>query len=454
MQGFVAILVTVMLFLAGAAARAQATREDLRVAEEIALQFADGRFQKAEAYLSAPLRERLGPDGLRGMKARIEVSSGALKEVQAAYALPSAGAANQAAIPLDCEKVPVDLVLAWGGPLGEGALVDFSVRPRQPRPTPSAPRNGTPSPFPDASYVDPAAFTETPFPLQAAGGPELAGLLAMPKGASANSPVPAVVLLPDMAMEGADGIIGPNRVLRDVALGLATRGIATLRYAPRPGGSTVQEAVLTDAAVALRKVAAIPGINPLEVHVVAFGSGGSYALALLGARLPLRGLAVVAAPPLYDLPYHAERLCVEGALADRERALLEGDLQLFANDSLSYTQIVAGRPVSFWKSAQNLTPGQANGFRGKILFLHPEFDYSNTKPTHWAQLCQSPLRRFVAAKGVNKWLMEAFEKGDPEEYKMPGHVSAEALGILEEFLRWNPGLNLGGKKIRGATGVR
>src|SRR5690554_1224314 len=58
----------------------------------------------------------------------------------------------------------------------------------------------------------------------------LPGTLAMPEG---EGPFPAVVLVHGSGPQDRDSTIGPNRPLRDIALGLAGRGIATLRYDKR-----------------------------------------------------------------------------------------------------------------------------------------------------------------------------------------------------------------------------
>ena len=438
LRGILPFLAFALILGLRSAASAGPTHEDLRLAEEIALHFVNGRIVKVDSYLSTPLKERLGPEAIKAAQLRMETTSGKLRQVQAAYALPDDGPATQAAIPIDYEHGATDLVLAWRGPLVEASLVDFRLRPQQPRPAPVARRTAATMAFPDASYVDPKAFTERPLTFSAPNGPELLGYLALPNSAS-DKPVPLVVLLPDLAMEGADGAIGPNRILRDVALGLATRGIATFRFEPRPGGATVNEVLLADATAAVRAAANRTGINPLEVHIVAFGSGGSFALGLLQQKSPLRGLAIIAAPPVYDLPFHARRLEAEGSIAERDRPALQGDLELFEKGHLSLTQLIAGRPASFWQSADRVGgPSRAALFRGKLLYVQPEFEYLANNPDAWAQLCRSPLRRFVALKGTNRWLLASTRGGHPDEFKMPGHVTLEALETIEQFVRWDP----------------
>jgi hypothetical protein len=76
------------------------------------------------------------------------------------------------------------------------------------------------------AYVDEAAFTEQEVAVDA-GDVTLDGLLAVPDG---ERPVPGVVLVHGRGVHDPDGTVANAKVLKDVALGLASRGVASLRY--------------------------------------------------------------------------------------------------------------------------------------------------------------------------------------------------------------------------------
>ena len=80
-----------------------------------------------------------------------------------------------------------------------------------------------------AAYVHPDSFTETEVTVGSAPW-ALPGTLSMPKG---EGPFPAVVLLAGSGPQDRDETIGPNAPLRDLAWGLASSGIAVLRYDKR-----------------------------------------------------------------------------------------------------------------------------------------------------------------------------------------------------------------------------
>jgi len=91
------------------------------------------------------------------------------------------------------------------------------------------------------SYLDPAGIVETPITL----GSEpslLKGTFTTPRDAESY---PVVILLQGSGSQDRDGMLGPNRVYRDIAWGLANSGIASVRYDKRSflyPGSTMTEA--------------------------------------------------------------------------------------------------------------------------------------------------------------------------------------------------------------------
>src|SRR2546423_637796 len=75
-----------------------------------------------------------------------------------------------------------------------------------------------------------AAFGEKEVVIGAGGAWPLPGTLTLPKG---DGPFPAVVLVHGSGPQDRDETIGPNKPFKDLAWGLATNGIAVLRYEKR-----------------------------------------------------------------------------------------------------------------------------------------------------------------------------------------------------------------------------
>lgn len=107
-------------------------------------------------------------------------------------------------------------------------------------------------------YADPGTFDEHEV-LVGEGEHALPGTLTLPVS---PGPVPAVVLVHGSGPSDRDSSLGPNKPVRDLAWGLASRGVAVLRYEKRTrqhpsafaalGESyTVREEVIDDALAAV-----------------------------------------------------------------------------------------------------------------------------------------------------------------------------------------------------------
>ena len=185
---------------------------------------------------------------------------------------------------------------------------------------------GTPATSPSpAAYVRPDAFTETEVTVGSAPW-QLPGTLAMPKG---DGPFPAVVLLAGSGPQDRDETIGVNTPLRDLAWGLASAGIATLRYekrtkehaaemAAQAATITVRQETTDDAIAALELLRATPGVDPDRVFLAGHSLGG-YLAPRIAAQMgdPPAGIALLEAnsSPLTTLILdQVEYLAANGSL--------------------------------------------------------------------------------------------------------------------------------------------
>src|SRR5690606_25277783 len=114
----------------------------------------------------------------------------------------------------------------------------------------------------------------------------LPGTLAMPAGASADAPVPAVVLVHGSGPHDRDETVGPNRPFLDIARGLAAQGIAVLRFDKRTqarpqdyadGKVTIDSETTDDAVIAVDALRKVPGVDPARVYVLGHSQGAMMA---------------------------------------------------------------------------------------------------------------------------------------------------------------------------------
>jgi hypothetical protein len=130
-------------------------------------------------------------------------------------------------------------------------------------------------------YADSRAFREEAVTI-VDGRWQLPGTLTLPNG---KAPSAAVVFVSGSGPNDADETIGPNKPLKDLAWGLASKGIAALRYPKRThqyGAAssasretfTVKDEYLDDARAAVALLASRPEINPKRIFLAGHSEGG------------------------------------------------------------------------------------------------------------------------------------------------------------------------------------
>lgn len=149
--------------------------------------------------------------------------------------------------------------------------------------------------LPDGVRVEPLAVA-SPY------GP-LPGALTLPSG---KGPFPAVVLVQGSGQSDMDETIGTNKPFRDIAVGLARAGIASLRYDKRgfvyPAKAaqnqhfTVDDEVTDDAVTALRLLARQTSVDAHRVYVLGHSEGAMLVPRIVKRDRQVAGGVMLAAP--------------------------------------------------------------------------------------------------------------------------------------------------------------
>ena len=147
-----------------------------------------------------------------------------------------------------------------------------------------------------ATPAPPLAAAHSETELLVAG--DLPALLTLPDG---PGPFPAAILVHGSGPNDRDQTIGPNRSFRDLAHGLAERGVASLRWDKRPRvqpeafvgqAFTVQQEVIDDAVAAMALLRGRSRIDPDRVAIVGHSLGAMLA-PRIAARVEPRPVALV-----------------------------------------------------------------------------------------------------------------------------------------------------------------
>ncbi len=185
------------------------------------------------------------------------------------------------------------------------------------------------------AYVRLATFHEVDVTV-GSGEWALPATLSLPQG---GGPFPAVVLVHGSGPQDRDETLGPNKPFRDLAWGLASQGVAVLRYDKRTfthkalftpeliAKGTVKEETIDDALLAVQLLQRNPNIDPRQVFVLGHSLGATLA-PLIGQQDPsIAGLIILAGMtrPFEDtiLDQYTYIYNLTGSITGQQKAELE-----------------------------------------------------------------------------------------------------------------------------------
>lgn len=332
---------------------------------------------------------------------------------------------------------------------GSGLVAGLHLGSPQPASSPSAAAS-------PAAYVDPASFSESEVTVGSAPW-ALPGTLTMPRG---DGPFPAVVLVAGSGPADRDETIGPNKPLRDLAWGLASAGIAVLRYDKRTlvygarmaalADITVREETTDDAVAAVALLRATPGVDPDRVFLVGH-SLGAYLAPRIAARVPheLRGLVLLEAPStplprliLMQAEYLLSLQPSPGPSAEDALATLRAQVATAESPDLSpstpTSELPLGTPASYWLDLRTYDPlATAAGETIPMLLVQGGRDYqvppSELGPWRAALAGRTDVT-FRTYPDLDHLLFAGSGPSTPAEYTVPDHVSATVVADLAGWI--------------------
>jgi dienelactone hydrolase len=305
------------------------------------------------------------------------------------------------------------------------------------------------------SYADPSRYEERPVEVGDKGR-GLPATLTLP--VARDRPVPAVVLVHGSGPQDRDETTLANKPFRDFALGLASRGIAVLRYEKRtfgknvatlrdPASITFDEETVDDAVAAVRLLLGTPGVDPTRVVVVGHSQGGMAAPRIAEREPRVRALVLLAPParPLEDLLLEQNRYLVSLDTSNQDAtraalAALEAQIARIKSSGLASAkpeELPMGIPASWWLSMRDYAPTEvAKQVQKPTLLLQGDRDFQVTAAD--LALWKAALGAAWATVRVLPGLNHLFEAGEgapsPAEYARPSHVSEVAVAQVAEWI--------------------
>ncbi len=307
-----------------------------------------------------------------------------------------------------------------------------------------------------ASYVKPGSFTERAVTVGSAPW-ALPGTLTMPDG---TGPFPAVVLVQGSGPADRDETFGPNKPFRDLAWGLASAGIAVLRYDKRTlvyatqmaadTSITVRQETTDDAIAAIALLRGTPNVDPERVFLVGH-SLGAYLAPRIAAQVPgeLAGIAMLEAPstPLVQLiviqeEYLASLQGSPSPQVEQQLAALKAQVALAESPSLSPSTpaslLPLNAPASYWLDLRTYHPLTVAASLGIPMFFSQggrDYQVPPSELRPWEEaLAGHSNATFRTYPAMDHLLLDGSGAATPAEYGVPGHVDPELVADLGAWI--------------------
>lgn len=289
-----------------------------------------------------------------------------------------------------------------------------------------------------------------------ADGFKLPGTLTLPVG---KRKVPVVIFVHGSGPQDRDETVGPNKPFRDLAWGLAERGIATLRYEKRtkaygaacvPEGREIDyDTESVDDAVAIAAWAkTLPEVDSDSVYVLGHSLGATLAPRIAEQADGLAGIILVAAlaRPFEDAI--VEQVTYISSLKDSsdsaKKQIAEIKKQADNTKKLGTPEfddkipLLLDIPRSYWEFANAYKPVEvAVKLTLPMLILQGERDYQVTMEDFglWRfGLLRNKNAFFKSYPKLNHILQEGSGKATPFEYERESPVVGYVMDDIVSFI--------------------
>jgi uncharacterized protein len=275
-----------------------------------------------------------------------------------------------------------------------------------------------------------------------------------------GGPLPAVVLLGGSGPVDRDETIGRNKPFKDLAWGLASRGVAVLRFdkvthahgqeVVKDPGFTVTDEYVPHAAAAIRALRQQPAVDAGRVFVLGHSLGGTAAPRVVAAEPSVAGLVIMAGgtQPMHWAAVRQVRYIasLDPATAAASQPTIEAmtrQARLIDSPGLSpstpASELLFGVPAPYWLDLRGYDPAAAAAALGKpVLILQGGRDYQATVADDlagWeAGLTGRPDVTVRVYAADNHLFFPGSGPSTPAEYEPAQHVDPAVIADIAEWL--------------------
>lgn len=403
-----------------------------------------GRFADIRDLFAAPLRPMVTADALRvAWDTEIE-QRGPVVSLDTPVSEPANLGIVVVKAPVVCERGGFTLVASV---TEDGSLTGLQLAPT------SAAEPVTP--WEPPAYADPSTFDEHDTTV-GVGSLAVPGTLTVPHQSGA---LPAVVLLAGSGPVDRDETIARSKPFKDLAWGLASRGVVVLRFdkvtyahrdeVTRNPDFTVADEYLPHALAAIRLLREHPAVDPERIFVAGHSLGGTVAPRVAAAEPSTAGLVILAggAQPLHWAAVRQIRYIASldpataaasqpaiDAITEQAKRIDDPDL----SPATPADDLLFGTPAPYWLDLRDYDPiAVAAALDKPMLVLQGGRDYQATVAddlSRWeAGLADRPGVTIRIYPPDNHFFFPGSGPSTPAEIEPAQHVDP---AVIDDIASW------------------
>lgn len=301
----------------------------------------------------------------------------------------------------------------------------------------------------------PEGLKETTFTF-GVNGLELPAILTTPEK---EGTYPAVILVHGSGPNDADETVGNQTPFRDIAWGLAKRGIAVMRYDKRTlvhpesfdDESTVQQETIEDAMMAAITLQSFKEVDMNKIYILGHSLGGMLIPRIYAVTPEAYGFIMMAAPitPLHELMIEQYEYIfdLDGKKSINEWFNLRNSKKMRDNvNSLTDESTIEKKKLfniskNYWLDLKGYDVAKsADAIEKPLLILQGESDYQ--VPMRDFNALQDTLSEkenvtMISYKGLGHLMTTAGETPAPSDYNDELHVDEKVIEDIAQFINNN-----------------
>jgi len=397
-----------------------------------------GKFEDAKAFFDESLKDKVTAQALESAWKQIHGQLGDFESVD--------GAQNRSqddfqSVILDCRfkngSQPFQFVFN-----NNHKLLGFFIAPKSAVASYKAP-----------AYADTTGYSEKFITLKS-GTHELPGALTLPK---TGSNFPIVIFVHGSGPSDMDETVGAHKPFKDLAIGLANKGIASIRYVKRTilypaefqKAFTLKEEVEEDAIAAIEYAKTLTEVEKGQIYLFGHSLGGMVAPRIATINKDLKGIILAAAPARSFAAIAIEQnsyvLVHSGdTTAATKKAVQDNINELkrassIKTGSLPADSVVLSLPASYWSDINGLEPiSIAKKLKSKILVIQGgnDFQVTETDFNLWKNALKNKKNvSFKLYPMLNHLFSFVSEKGTVNQYQQPGNVDEVVVNDVAAWIK-------------------